>query len=133
MSISGKYLGASVGTGMALVDISGVHEWSCAEAGDRLEATVGADNGRGRKDVGVIDSRIKVRFYFDIATGAASFIRTGTTLTDLALYADIGGTALYTFDSATVFDFNIVGQVRDRFIVDADLEANGDVVNFSDP
>ncbi|AMV27563.1 hypothetical protein VT84_24390 [Gemmata sp. SH-PL17] len=129
MSITGKYLTAMV----SAAPIAGTHEWSANETGDRLEATTGADNGRGRKHVGVIDSRFRIRFYFDITTGAANFIRTGTTLSDLALFADKDAdTPIYLIESATVFDFNIAGQVRDRFIVDADIEANGDVIDFSD-
>ena len=127
--ISGKYLTALVGS----TPIDGTHEWDANETGDRLEATTGSSNGCGKKDVGVIDTRIKIRFYFDITTGSAAFIRAGTVLTDLALYAD--GTAdvpIYLIESATVFDFRLGGQVRDRFIVDADIEANGDVITFSD-
>jgi hypothetical protein len=113
--------------------IAGTHEWSVSETGDKLEATTGADSGRGRKECGVIDTQIKIRFYFDVSTGVAAFIRTGTVLADLKLFADENSTSpMYSIASATVFHFNVQGQVRDRFVVDADLEANGAVITFTD-
>ncbi len=130
MSISGKYLTARLGA----TNITGTHEWSVSESGDRLEATTGANNGRGKKDVGVIDTRIKVVFYLDVSSGAFVFIRTGTALTDLKLFADGNSvTPLYSISSATVFEASVRGQIRDRFIVDAEIEANGDVVTANNP
>jgi hypothetical protein len=128
--ITGAYLTATLGT----APIDGTHEWSYGETTDRLEATTGADNGRGRKDGGVTDARIKIRFYFDIATGQARFIRANTVLANLKLYHDAAADApLVLVTSARVFDFNVVGQVRDRFVVDADIEPLGDVITFTDP
>ena len=130
-TISGKYLQATVGA-MPTV-IAGTHEWSGRESGDRLEGTTGANNGRGRKYCGVIDGQFRIRFYFDVNSGLAAFIRTGTVLTNLKLYADEAATnPIYALTSATVFDFNMVGRVRDTFIVDADIESNGDVITFND-
>ncbi len=130
MSISGKYLAAAISG----VDITGTHEWSYGETADRLEGTTGAHNGRGRKYAGVVDTRMKVRFYLDIVSGQADFIRAGTVLTNLELFHDADNpTPLVLCSSATVFDFNVVGQVRDKFVVDADLEPAGDVVTFTDP
>jgi hypothetical protein len=77
-SISGKFLTGKVGIG----DIDGIHEWSVNETADRLEATTGADGGRGKKDVGVIDTRIRVVFYLGINDGQYIFIRPGTTITN---------------------------------------------------
>jgi hypothetical protein len=130
VSISGKFLTAAVNG----VNIDGTHEWSVAESGDRLEATTGANNGRGKKDVGCIDTRIRVVFYLDISTGLFTFIRTGAVLTDLQLFHNIVASApLYQIASATVFDATVRGQIRDRMIVEADIEANGDVVTATDP
>jgi hypothetical protein len=129
-SISGKFLTGKVGIG----DIDGIHEWSVNETADRLEATTGADGGRGKKDVGVIDTRIRVVFYLGINDGQYIFIRPGTTITNLNLWADQDATtALYAFTSAKVFDTTVRGQIRDRFIVEADLEAYGDVITATDP
>ena len=128
--ITGAYLSAAVnGT-----PIAGTHEWGCNETSDRLEATTGADGGRGRKEVGVIDTKIKIRFYLDIVAGRMGFIRTGTQLTNLQLYLDDQApTPLYAISEARVFDTNVVGQVRDKWVVDADIEAVGNVVEFTDP
>lgn len=132
MSISGKYLKATIGATPTI--IAGTYEWSVNETGDRLEATTGADNGRGKKDVGVIDTRVKVTFYFDVTAGVFNFIRPGTILTSLKLYTDSSNTnPLYAFTSAKVFDTNVRGQVRDRFIVEADIEAYGNVITVADP
>jgi hypothetical protein len=129
--IQGAFLSAKLGATPAT--IVGTHEWSVNEVADRLEATTGADSGRGRKEAGVIDTRIKIRFYFDVASGVAAFIRAGTVLTDLKLFADESSSSpMYSITSATVFGFNVQGQVRDRFIVDADIEANGAVITFTD-
>lgn len=130
MSISGKFLSATVGVGT----IEGTHEWTVNERGDRLEATTGANNGRGKKDVGVIDTMVKIVFYLDITTGEFQFIRTGTTLTNLKLFLDNTATnPMYLLTSARVFDTTVRGQVRDRFIVEADIEAVGDVVTQNEP
>lgn len=130
MSISGKFLTAKIGT----TNIAGTHEWSCRETGDKLEATTGTDGGRGKKDVGVIDTIVRVVFYLDITTGAHGFIRTGTTLSNLKLFLDGSATnPLYAFTTAKVFDCNTRGQVRDRFIVEADIEAYGNVVTANEP
>jgi len=130
VSISGKYLGAAVG----MTDISGVHEWSMDETGDPLDATTGADNGRGKKDVGVIDTRIRVVFYLDISSGVYAFIRAGTTLTNLKLFHDLNAlTPLAAFTTATVFTSRVRGQIRDRMIVEAEIEPYGDVITVTDP
>jgi hypothetical protein len=127
--ISGAYLACKIGS----TTIVGVHEWSATEVGDRLEATTGADSGRGRKECGVIDTQVKIRFYFDVATGVAAFIRTGTVLSNLKLFADANSTnPMYLISSATVFNFHVHGQVRDRWVVDVDIEANGSVITFTD-
>lgn len=131
MSISGKFIKATYGAGPTT--IAGTFEWTCQETADRLEATAGSDNGRGKKDVGVIDTKFRVRFYFDATTGVATFIRTGTNFTSFKLFARAAATnPIYAFTNVNVFDFNIVGQVRDRIIVDVDLEAYGDVITFTD-
>lgn len=130
MAISGKFLTASYGAGPTT--IAGTHEWSVQEQGDALEATTGANNGRGSKEVGVIDTRIRIRFYFDNTTGVMAFIRTGTDLSNLRLFARSGATnAIYVIGTARVMNTNLVGQVRDRLIVDVDLEAVGDVITFT--
>jgi len=130
MSISGKFLGADVG-GEA---IDGTHEWSVTETADALEATTGAHNGRGKKDVGVIDTKIRVMFYLDITTGVYAFIRAGAVLANVDLFADVNASApLYSFATATVFSSTVRGQIRDRMIVEAELEASGDVVTANEP
>lgn len=76
---------------------------------------------------------VRISFYFEIVTGVANFIRTGTVLSNLKLFANGSSTTpVYAITSATVFDFNIRGQVRDKFVVDVEVEANGDVITFSD-
>ena len=125
MSVSGKFLTATVGS----ANVNGTHEWSAQETADRQEATTGADRGRGRKDGGVIDTKVSVTFYLDIATGQFTFVRTGTILTDVKLFADIdSATPLYELGTAEVFDFQIRGQVRGQMIATCELEAKGDVV-----
>lgn len=129
MSISGKFLTAKINTTV----IAGVHEWTVNETADRLEATTGADGGRGKKDVGVIDTTVRIVFYFDITTGEHLFIAAGTTITTLKLFADGAAvTPLYSFTTAKVFDKTVRGQIRDRFIVDTDIEAYGNVITAAD-
>jgi hypothetical protein len=130
MSISGKYLTAAING----VNIEGTHEWSFKETADRLEATTGADQGRGKKDLGVIDGNVRIVFYFDIATGVYEFIRPGSQIVDLALYHDgNAATPLVLIADAQVFDATVRGQVRDRMIVEAEIEPYGDVVTVTDP
>lgn len=130
MAISGKYLSASIGA----TNIVGVHEWSFDETADRLEATTGSNGGRGKKDVGVIDGNIRIVFYFDTSTGDYAFIRAGTTLSNLKLFHNIdAATPLVAVSSATVFTSRVRGQVRDRMIVEAEIESNGDVITITDP
>jgi hypothetical protein len=130
VSISGKFLTATIGT----TPIDGTHEWSVQETVDALEATDGASGGRAKKDFGVTDTKIRVTFYLDVTTGAYTFIRAGTSLTNLALYADANSaTPLYVIGDASVFSATVRGQIRDRFIVDAEIEAYGDCVVASDP
>ena len=127
--ITGAFLACKLGNAA----IAGTHEWSASEVADRLEATTGADQGRGRKEAGVIDTQIKIRFYFDIVVGVASFIRAGTVLTNLKLFANQSSpNPMYLIASATVFNFNVHGQIRDKWVVDADIETNGNVITFSD-
>jgi hypothetical protein len=130
MSISGKYLSAAIG----MTNIEGTHEWSFDEKGDRLEATVGSTNGRGRKDVGVIDSNIRIVFYLDITSGEYAFIRAGTTLSNLALFHDMNADdPMFLIATAKVFDSRVRGQVRERMIVEAEIEPYGDVITVVDP
>lgn len=130
--ISGKYLTATLGA-MA-TNIDGTHEWQAQESADRIEATTGANNGRAKKDAGVIETRIRVVFYLDIATGLYAFIRAGTVLTDLKLWHDSAALApVFAISSATVFDSTVRGQVRGQMIVEAEIEANGDAIIVTDP
>jgi hypothetical protein len=130
VSITGKDLTASVNG----INIDGAHEWSFRETADRLEATTGANNGRGKKDVGVIDGNIRVVFYLDITTGAYEFIRAGVGLVNVGLWHDGNALApLVLVSLAQVFDSTVRGQIRDRMIVEAELESYGDVVTVTDP
>jgi hypothetical protein len=130
MSISGKFLSASTSLGT----IVGNHEWTYDETGDRLDATTGADQGRGNPDCGVIDTKVTVKFYLDIVTGVYTFIRTGTILTGVELFVNINDPSpIVTITEATVFNFQIVGQIRDKMVATAQLEANGDVITCTDP
>src|SRR5258708_3857979 len=125
MATTGKYLTSAING----VDVAGTHEWSVEEVGDRLDRTVGADQGRGNPEVGVIDTKITIKFYFDITAGVINFIRTGVVLADLSLFADgNSGTALYTIDLAIVLRIMTQGRIRDQWVVTAEIEAQGDVV-----
>lgn len=127
---SGKYLTAALNG----ANIDGTHEWGVNERADRQEATTGADRGRGRKDVGVIDTMIRVVFYLSIVDGLFTFIRPGAELTNLQLFHDNeADTPLYSIGEARVFDSHVRGQVRGQMIVEAEIEAYGDVVEANDP
>lgn len=130
MPITGKFLSCTInGTVLA-----GTHEWSVQETADRLDATTGANNGRGRKEAGVIDTRIRVTFYLDITSGLFTAVRPGTVLTNLRLFTrSAASNPVYLFSSATVFDMTVRGQVRDRFVVDCDIEPAGDVITATEP
>lgn len=128
--ITGAFLTAKVNG----YNIDGNHEWSVTENADSLEGTTGADLGRGHKYFGVVDTQIKIRFYLDIRGGSANFIRATSYLTNLALYLDVTATnPMYLITSASVYRFNVAGQVRDKFIVDADIECNGPVIYYNEP
>lgn len=130
MSISGKFLTAKLGTAL----IVGTHEIGADEEADRLEATTGADNGRARKDAGVVETRMRVVLYLDVTSGVYTTLRAGTTLTDLKFFARAAATTpIYAATSATVFSMRLRGQIRDRFIVECEIEPNGDVVTAAEP
>lgn len=130
MSISGKFLSCSIGATV----IAGAHEWSVAEVGDRIEATTGATSGRGKKDVGVIDCRIRIVLYLDVTAGIFTTMRAGTTLSSLKLFAVSTATnPLYTFTTVNVFESTVRGQVRDRFIVELECEPAGNVITAAEP
>jgi hypothetical protein len=129
VSISAKTMTANLGAAV----IVGTHEVSTDEEADRLEATTAADNGRARKDAGVVETRVRVVFYLDVTTGVHVFIRAGTVLTNLKFFARTGAvTPLFTWTSATVFSSRVRGQIRDRMIVEAEIEPNGDVTTAAD-
>lgn len=129
MSISAKLMTAKIG----VTEIAGTHEVSSDEEADRLEATTAADNGRSRKDAGVVETRVRVVFYLDVTTGVHVFIRAGTILTALKFFARSGAvTPIFTWSSATVFSSRIRGQIRDRMIVEAEIEPNGDAATAAD-
>lgn len=130
MSISGKRISCEADG----VNLDGTHEWDIQETGDRLEATTGTDRGRGRKDGGVIDTKASVKFYLSKVNGEFTRVRTGTILSDVRFFVDIdSATPIYEFDEAEVFDFQVVGSIRDRLICTCQLEAKGDVVSANDP
>ena len=133
MSISGKYLKATHNGS----DISGTHSWTVNETADRIEATTGADGGRGKKDPGVVDTTVTIRFYLDINTGVFTAFRAGSTLTNLTLFSDLNAASpIYAFTSARVFGCRPNGAVRDKFEVEVDCEPYGNVItanNASNP
>lgn len=128
--ISGKFLSASAdGT-----NIDGTHEWSCEEVADKIDGTTGSDQGRGNPECGVIDTSITVAFYLDIVSGQWTRLRTGTILESMELFADINSaTPTYSIGLATVGKIHSRVQVRDKYIITADVWAQGDVVTANEP
>lgn len=129
MSISAKLITAKLGA----AEIVGTHEFGSDEEADKLEATTAVDNGRSRKDAGVVEDRIRVLFYLDVTTGVHVAFRAANVLTNLKLFArNLAITPILSYASATIFSRRIRGQIRDRLIVECELEPNGDVITAAD-
>lgn len=130
MSISGKYLTVKIGTTV----VAGNFDWSVDETADKLEGTTGANNGRGKKDPGVIDCVARFRLYLDVTAGTYTALRAGAAITNLKLFLVAASTnPAYAFTAFNVFSSKLAGQVRDRFIVDVEGEPAGDVITASEP
>ncbi|MBA4191312.1 MAG: hypothetical protein C0467_25295 [Planctomycetaceae bacterium] len=84
MSISGKYLTAKIGTTV----ITDNYAWDAAEGGQMLGRTTGAFLGKRAEDFGVDELTIIIKGYMDVAAGAYTPVRRGTTITNLRLYRD---------------------------------------------
>jgi hypothetical protein len=129
MSSTGKFLTAEVNG----ANVDGTHEWSVQRTADRLEATTGADRGAGRKDGGVVDTKVTITFYFDIVSGRFVEFDTGNILVGLNLFTTIDSSVpQYAIDEAEVFDVTFRGQIRGQFVVTVECEAKGDVVTGND-
>jgi hypothetical protein len=130
MAITGKYLSMEIG----VATLAGVHSWDVDETADEIEATTGADNGRGRKDVGVVDTVANVVLYLDITSGLYTALRAGATLSNVKLYADKDADdPLYTFSAAKAFGLKLGGRVRDKFEVTGKIIPTGDVITAAEP
>lgn len=130
MSISGKFLTAFVNG----AEVIGTFEGDVTEQADKLEATTGTDEGRGRKDPGVVDTIFKVTLYCDVTNGSFAALRAGNTLTDVEFWLNRNATSpIYVFEEARAFNLHVRGQIRDRVIVDCEIEAYGDVVTQNEP
>ncbi|VTT98938.1 unnamed protein product [Gemmataceae bacterium] len=127
MSISGKYLTVTVGSGVGEVEVADNYAWSVDQGGDNLDRTTGADGGKSRTDVGVEDTKIDIKLYLDIATGQPSLVRRGTTLTNLNLYRASGDAdPAYTFPEALVLNRREGGEVRGKLELFCQITAQGD-------
>lgn len=121
MSISGKYLTATVG-GTA---IDGTHSWEADHQVDDLDATVGNDGGFTDTDAGCESLSVRVQFYFDLTTGAAAGLRPGTELTNVNLYRVASSDLAYTIPTAIVVGRTFSAQVRGRLEVTATIKNKG--------
>ncbi len=110
MSISAKYLTCFVGGS----ELEGTHEYNVNERGDRIEATTGSDNGRGKKDVGVIDTMMRVMLYADAATFDPTGISAGTVLSVLQFWTDNNNSASSKPRSAVRSGTNSSGSATSR-------------------
>jgi hypothetical protein len=129
MSISAKFLTCYV-NGQEVV---GTHEYNINERGDRIEATTGTDGGRGKKDVGVVDTMMRVMIYADATTFDPTGLKVGDTLLLLEFFTspDENATPIYQIDEATIFETTFRGQIRDKFVWECDIEARGDTVTVN--
>jgi hypothetical protein len=130
MSISGKYMTFTVGG----VEVAGNYAWDADEGGDVLDATVGANNGWEKEDMGVQSLHVTVKGYMDLTDGVYVPIRRGTILSDVEFYrtsADV--TPAFAAAEMLAARSRQGGEVRGKIEWNAELHSRGDVVSYNDP
>jgi len=130
VSISGKYLTCSING----VEIAGNYAWDADEGGDVLDATVGADRGWERENMGVQNLHVTIKGYMDVSTGQYTRVRRGAEITNLELYRHIDdATPAFSVSEALAVRSRQGGEVRGKVEWSCEVHSQGDVVTYNDP
>lgn len=118
--ISGKALNITING----VQIAGPAAWFATEEADKLDGTVGTDQGTRSTKLGVTGISGTLKFKVNILAGLGS-IRAQQVSNLRLYYAVTDATPAYVITTASIFNVRKGAEVRGQFEVDCEFESDG--------